>query len=80
MVDQDLDWMAQGPLALLENIHRMPKHLEKLLSKIDPDKKTKIEDHLDDFYMHLQILEVRYDAVACRLFPFNLEGRTIVLA
>ena len=53
MVDQDLDQMAQGPLTLLDNLHRMPKYLKKLLSKFDHDKKTKEEDHIDDFYMHL---------------------------
>lgn len=38
----------------------MSRHLEKLLTKYDPDKAVKAEDHLDKFYVHLQILEVRY--------------------
>jgi len=58
MVDQGLDWMAQGPLSLLDNLHCIPKHLEKLLSKFGLDKKTKVEDHVDDFYMSLRMLEV----------------------
>lgn len=78
MVDQDLDWMSHGPLSLLDNLHRMPKHLEKLLSKFDPDKKVKVDDHLDDLYMHLRMLYVQYDDVDCRLFPFNLEGKASV--
>lgn len=75
MVDQDLDWMAQGPIYLLNNLHKMPRHPKNLLSKFYPDKKTKVEDHIDDLYMHLWILKVQYNDVACRIFPFPLEGR-----
>lgn len=31
MVDQDLDWMAQGPLSLSNNLHKMPKHPKMFL-------------------------------------------------
>jgi len=48
--------------------------IRKLISKFDPDKKTKVGDHIDDFYMHFKMLEVWYDDVACRIFPFTLEG------
>ena len=49
MANENLDWMAQGPHDLLDNLHSIPKHLEKVLSKFDPNKKTKDEDHIDDF-------------------------------
>lgn len=75
MVDADLDWIAQGPLSLPNYLHKMPKHPEKSISKFDPDKKTKVEGHIDDFYMHLQNLVVLFYDVACRLFPYTLEGR-----
>ena len=68
MVDQDLDWMTQGPLDLLSILHKMPRHPEKLLMKYVPDNSIKAEDHLDNFYLHLQTLEVRYGDVACKLF------------
>ncbi len=70
-----LDLMAQGPLALPKNLHKMPRHLENLLSKFDLNKKTKAEDHIDDFYMHLSMLEVRYDDISCILFPYIFKGR-----
>ena len=38
MDDQDMDWIAQELLALPDNLHGMSIHLEKLLSKFDPDK------------------------------------------
>lgn len=75
MADQDLDWMAQGPNSLPNNHHGVPRHPKKLLSKFYPNKNTKVEDHINDFYMHLWMLGVRYDDVACRFFPFTIEGR-----
>jgi len=53
MEDQDLDWMSQGPLTLPGILHKMPRHLEKLLMKYDLDKSINAEDHLDNFYLHL---------------------------
>lgn len=75
IANQKLDWMAKGPLTLSCNLHKIPKYLEKLLSKFDPYKKIKVEDHIDDFYMHLRMLQVRYVVVSCNIFPFTLEGR-----
>ena len=38
----------------------------------------KAEDRLDNFYLQLQTLEVRYDDVACKLFSCTLDGCAIV--
>lgn len=78
MVDTYLDWMAQGLPTLSNSLHKIPKHIEKLLSKFDPDKKTNVEDHIDEFYMHLRMLEVHFDNVICRIFQYTLEGRASV--
>lgn len=40
----------------------------------NPNSIVKAEDHLDNFYLQLQNLEVRYDNVACRLFQCTLDG------
>ena len=61
MAYPNLDWMTQGPLKFLGVLHKMPRHSEKLLTKYDPDKTMKVEDHLEKIYVHLQTLEVRYD-------------------
>jgi len=53
----------------------MPRHVEKLLMKYDPDEIVKAEDHLDTFYLHLQTLKVCYNGIACRLFPCTFDGR-----
>lgn len=52
MADQYLDQMTQGPLALSCLLHKMLRHLEKLLRRYDPDKAVKAEDHLNNFYLH----------------------------
>lgn len=68
MVDQKLEWMTQGPLALLGDLHRMPKHSKRMLTKYDPDGIVNAEDHLGKFYLQLQTLVVRHYDVACGLF------------
>ena len=78
MPDQNMEWMTQYPLALHGTLHKIPRHVEKLLMKYDPDRAMKEGEHLDTFYLHLQTLEVRYDDVACRVFPCTLDGRVVV--
>jgi len=49
-----------------------------MLTKYDPYKIVKVEDHLDTFYLHLQKLEVRYGDIVCRLFLCTMDGRAVV--
>lgn len=74
MDDDQLDWMDQGHLSLIGNLHYIPRHPKSLLPKFDPNKKTKAQEHIDDFYMHLSMLEVRYNDVSCIIFLYTLEG------
>ena len=70
--------MAQWPLSLSSNLHHLPKHQKKMLTKYDLDGKVNFEDHIDDFYLHIRMLEVQYDDVSCILFPYTFEGRASV--
>lgn len=74
MADPNLEWMTQGPLALPNVLHKMPKQAERMNIKFNPNSAVKAEDHLENFYLQLQTLEVCYDDVACRLFPCTLDG------
>lgn len=58
MVDPNLEWMTQGPFALLTILHKMPKRAKRMNIKFKPDNTVKVEDHLDNFYQQLQTLEV----------------------
>ena len=53
MADQNLEWMTQGPLALPVSLQNMPKRVEKMNIKFNPNNTVKVEDHLDNFYMKL---------------------------
>lgn len=64
MVDQNMDWMTQGPLVLPGVMHKMLRHAGKLLTNYDLEKIVKVEDRFDNFYLHLQKLDVCYGDVA----------------
>lgn len=49
-----------------------------MLTKFEPESAVKAGDHLDNFYLQLQTLEVQYENVACRLFLCTLDGRTTI--
>ena len=74
MANLNLEWMTQGPLALPAVLHKITKQGERMNIKFKPDNAVKAEDHLDNFYLQLQTLEVCYDDVACRLFPCTLDN------
>lgn len=78
MADQNLEWMIQDLLALHGALHKMPGHTNKLLTKYDPHRVVKANDHLDTFYLHMRTLKVCYDDVSCRFFPCTLDGKEVV--
>ena len=69
--------MSHGPLTV-HVLHKILRQSEKLLTKYDLERTVKEEDPLDNFYLHLQMLEVRYDDVEFRILPSNLDGREVV--
>lgn len=78
MVDEQLELIAQGPIFLWGILHRLPQNPKKHLTNYDHIKKEKGKYHIDDFYLHMRMLEVHYDDVSCTLFLYTLEGITSV--
>lgn len=74
MADPKLEWMTQGPLALPTILHKMSKRAEIVNIKFNLGTSMKAKYHLDNFYLRLQTLKVRYVDVACRLFPCTLDN------
>jgi len=70
-----LAWMVQSPLNLRGLLHDMPRHSEKHLPKFDSEKGTSADDHINNFYLSLQMMKVQYNGVACCLFPHTLENK-----
>jgi len=42
MADQNMEWMTQGPLALLGALHKMLKWLERTITKFKLDNTVKV--------------------------------------
>lgn len=53
MDNQNLEWLTQGPLALLGSLRKLPKRSERMFKKFDPDSIVKAKYHLDNFYLQL---------------------------
>jgi len=51
MDDPNLEWMTEGPLALLVVLHNTPMRLDRMDLKFDPNTTVKKEYHLDKFYL-----------------------------
>lgn len=53
MANQNMEWMTQGPLVLLGDLHKMMKQSERMITNFDLENTMKAEDHLDNFYLQL---------------------------
>ena len=68
-------WRARTPLNLAAQLHDLPKHPEKVLPKFDPGKGVSAEDHLNFFYLTLNLLNVEYEDVVYILFQYTFEHK-----
>ena len=68
-------WRARTPLNLAAPLHGFPKHLEWVLPKFDLGKGISVDNHLIFFYLALNILNVEYEDVVCRSFPFIFKPK-----
>ena len=69
-----MHWLASNVLPIPNDQHPLPRNLEKVLSKFDPNKKELIEDHVNKFMLVLILLNVEHEHVACELFPYTFKG------
>jgi hypothetical protein len=67
-------WLDQDVVAVPGPQHPLPKHLEKWLTKFDPDSKQIAEDHIMKFMLDIRLHNVEHEDVVCRLFPYTFEG------
>ena len=67
-------WLTINSLAIHGPQNPLPKHLEKLLPKFDPNNDILLEDHINKFKLTLNLMNVQHEDVACRLFYFTLTG------
>ena len=63
------------PLNLASPLHDLPKNPEKVLPKFDFGKGVSAKDHLQSFYLALNLLNVEHEDVVCRLFQYTFEPK-----
>jgi hypothetical protein len=68
-------WFTINALSIPGPQNHLPKHLEKLLPKFDPDDDILPKNHIDKFMLAMSIMNVQHEDVACRLFYFTLQGK-----
>ena len=68
-------WRARTPLNLGPLLHAFPLNVDKSLPKFYLGKGISMDDHLQSFYLALEILAVEHEDVVCRLFPHTFESK-----
>ena len=69
-------WLAVDSITVTDAQHPLPKHLEKLLPKFDPDNDVTPEEHIKKFMLSLRLMDVQHEDVVCRLFPYTFVGKS----
>ena len=68
-------WRAITPLNVAAPLHALPQNVDNSLPKFDLEKGIYIDDHLQSFYLALELLAVEHEDVVCRLFPHTFETK-----
>jgi hypothetical protein len=67
-------WLARDVMAILGRVHNLPRHLEKMLPKYDPETSGLPEDHIKKFIHAIRLMNVQHEDVVCILFPYTFEN------
>ena len=70
-----LAWRARTPLNMAPPLLVFPQNPEKSLPKFDPGEGISMDDHLQSFFLALELLAVDHDDVVCRLFPHTFKAK-----
>ena len=70
-------WRARTPLNLASLLHNLPAHPEKYLPKFDLIESIDVDDHLQSFFLSLEVLSaLECEDVVCRLFLHTLNDKS----
>jgi len=53
----------------------MPKHIEKILPKFDPNKKDSVEAHINKFMLVVKLMNVWHEYFIHMLFSYMFENK-----
>ena len=74
-MEENQPWITIDSLSIPGAPNALPKSLEKLLPKFDPDKDVLSEDHIKQFMLNLRPMIVHHEDVLCKLFPYAFQGK-----
>jgi hypothetical protein len=66
-------WLARDAFSIPGEVHNLPRHLEKLLPKFDPETSRWPEGHIKKIILAIRLMNVQHEYVVCRLFPYTFE-------
>jgi hypothetical protein len=64
-------WLARDTLELLGPVHNLPRHLEKLLPKFDPETSGLLEDHIKKFILAIMLMNVQHEISSLQAVPLH---------
>ena len=70
-------WIIINALSIGSPQNPLPKHLEKILPRLDPDKDILPKDHINQFMLSLNLMIVQHEDVVCGLFYFTFQGNVL---
>jgi hypothetical protein len=67
-------WLGRYDLEILERVHNLPRHPEKLLPKFDPETSRFPADHIKKFILAIRLMNVQHEDVVCMIFLYTFEN------
>jgi hypothetical protein len=68
-------WLLPEDVFVPGILHDMPKHPEKFLPKLDPERKYSSKDHDKNFLSNIRLQNVQHEDVVCQLFSHTFENK-----
>ena len=68
-------WRARTPLNLAVPLHAFPQNDDKSFPKFDLGAGISVDDHLQSFFLAIELLVVEHEHVVCKLFPHTFKAK-----
>ena len=70
-------WESNTALNLHGPLHELPRKVVAFLPKFDGEGNITALEHIRKYESVLCLLDITYEDVVCRLFPFTFEGKVL---
>jgi hypothetical protein len=69
-------WMSQGYLNFPRLVHDFPKCLERIFPRFDPEKSCSPKDHINNFYLVFNLMNVEHEDAIYRLLHYTFKNKS----